>query len=237
MKTNNVVRIGIYIGVIAVFAVAAQVKKASIMDSRQQVSVSIPNQVSEFGQPVDVEMMRRSQLADVHRVTLDLSSVKNKTAITYLSQKELDLVKVGQMIQHPHSEEIIGQLKSIASSPEISTALYPATIKFKEKIELDNPVVDIVVTNLKSTLSVPIEALNRSTGNNSVEVWVVGDDQKANPRKVSLGLHTAHRVEIKEGLSVGDKVVVNGYKYLSPNQKARVRNCEKCDLTNQEVAQ
>ena len=237
MKANNMLRVGLYIGLIAVFAVAAQIKKSSIMEARQQVSVSIPNQVAEFGQPVDVEVLKRSQLVDVHRVSLDSSSIKNDSAITYFSQKELNLVRAGQKVLHPHTEKVIGELKSISSSPDIATALYPAKIKFTESIELDNPVVDIVVTNLKNTLSVPVEALNRAAGNDTVEVWVVGEDQKANPRKVSLGLHTAHRVEIKQGLSAGDKVVVNGYKYLSPNQKARVRNCENCNDNAQEVAQ
>lgn len=237
MKANNILRVGLYVGVIAVFAVAAQIKKASIMEARQKVSVSIPNQVAEYGQPVDVEMLKRSRLVNVHRVSLEPSSIKNNSATTYLTQKELGIVRVGQKVLHPHSEKPIGKLTSIASSPEITTALYPAKIKFTEKIELDNPVVDIIVTNLKDTLSVPVEALNRAAGNNSVEVWTVGEDQKASPKKVSLGLHTAHRVEIKEGLSVGDKVVVNGYKYLSPNQKARVRNCENCNENIQEVNQ
>ena len=77
MKANNILRVGLYIGLIAVFAVAAQIKKSSIMEARQQVSVSIPNQVAEFGQPVDVEVLKRSQLVDVHRVSLDSSSIKS----------------------------------------------------------------------------------------------------------------------------------------------------------------
>ena len=47
-------------------------------------------------------------------------------------------------------------------------------------------------------------------------VWVVGADQKAAQRAVTLGASAANNVAVTKGLAAGDRVVVDGILKVQP---------------------
>lgn len=48
-------------------------------------------------------------------------------------------------------------------------------------------------------------------------VWVIDENNKAQRREVTLGTLIGNQVVITKGLSVGDKVVTDGYQYIGPD--------------------
>jgi RND family efflux transporter MFP subunit len=73
---------------------------------------------------------------------------------------------------------------------------------------------------LGNQLLVPVSAVMTPAGRGPV-VWVVGPDQKVNPRPVKVGAVTGSRIEIVEGLQPGDRIVVAGVTQLREGQKVR----------------
>jgi RND family efflux transporter MFP subunit len=51
------------------------------------------------------------------------------------------------------------------------------------------------------------------------EVFVAGGDNRAALREIELGLSLGEQIEIREGLAVGDQLIVTGGQYLKPGDK------------------
>jgi multidrug efflux pump subunit AcrA (membrane-fusion protein) len=71
--------------------------------------------------------------------------------------------------------------------------------------------VEIVAEDKPAALSVPTEAV--LTEEDETYVMVVAAD-KAQKRKVALGLKTPKQIEITSGLKAGDQVIVKGQRGL-----------------------
>jgi membrane fusion protein (multidrug efflux system) len=51
------------------------------------------------------------------------------------------------------------------------------------------------------------------------EVFIAGSDNRAILRQIKLGLSSGEKIEVREGLSVGDQLVVTGGQFLKPGDK------------------
>jgi len=51
------------------------------------------------------------------------------------------------------------------------------------------------------------------------EVFIAGSDNRAILRQVELGLSSGERIEVREGLSAGDQLIVTGGQFLKPGDK------------------
>ena len=77
-----------------------------------------------------------------------------------------------------------------------------------------------VVTAERSVLVVPERAVLQS-GERTI-VYVLGDDRKAQPRPVELGMRQSGVVEIMAGLAEGDEVITEGVIKMRPGLQVRV---------------
>ncbi|WP_339493115.1 macrolide transporter subunit MacA [Pseudomonas sp. EA_15y_Pfl2_R67] len=68
--------------------------------------------------------------------------------------------------------------------------------------------VRIVLDKAKDVLTVPVAALGGKNQDGSYVVRVLDAEGKAQPRNVRMGINNNVRVEIKDGLAEGDKVVI-----------------------------
>ncbi|WP_414619325.1 efflux RND transporter periplasmic adaptor subunit [Calothrix sp. CCY 0018] len=142
-----------------------------------------------------------------------------------LATLEAGKVKVNQPVRiktiGPNAEEFSGRIKNIhpiATSGDgdgggfrgaSGQAKVPATI------ELDKPSgnlipgsqvsVEIVVEQRKQVVAVNLEALQRE---GEPFVWIKDAQNKAQKRKVTLGLEGATKVEVKSGLKAGEKIIL-----------------------------
>lgn len=69
-------------------------------------------------------------------------------------------------------------------------------------------------------LMVPISAVYREGGGDQI-TWIIGSDMIAKRRPVKIGNASGDRVEIVEGLQVGDRIAIAGVSFLSDGQKVR----------------
>jgi RND family efflux transporter MFP subunit len=76
----------------------------------------------------------------------------------------------------------------------------------------------------EQVLSVPLEAIDRA--GNATRVYLVDDSGAVRIVPVVLGLEDAHRVEIRSGLSEGDRVVVGQRSGLKEGQVVRAKLME-----------
>jgi RND family efflux transporter MFP subunit len=81
--------------------------------------------------------------------------------------------------------------------------------------------VDLTLENRRGVLAVPVPALDIGTDESSGQVVVVTPENRAEVRKVKLGLQTSNKVEIRSGLKEGDLVVVGSRASLQTGQQVR----------------
>ena len=76
----------------------------------------------------------------------------------------------------------------------------------------------------KSTVALPLSAIYAPVGSYD-SVWVVGDDNRVERRKVTLGgLSGSSDVVVTEGVDVGERIVVAGVYKLTEGEEVRVVN-------------
>jgi len=134
-----------------------------------------------------------------------------------------------------------GRVVEIATSGRRDPA--QGTIRFRVKVALDDPdpalrpamtaKVDILTATSEDAVTIPVQAVVKrrlseegeevrgsdAKGIDEVDVVYLIDDDKAIVRKVVMGVSDVLHVEITEGLSVGDEVVIGPYRTLK-NLKA-----------------
>lgn len=109
----------------------------------------------------------------------------------------------------------------------ISTVIDPDTRTVKVRTEVSNPDgrlkpdmfanVEIVTAAHRTAISIPLAAVIEENGK---QVVFVSDGESYKSRDVTLGIRSADRVEVVEGLSEGDKVVVKGNYLLMEQGRA-----------------
>ena len=73
-------------------------------------------------------------------------------------------------------------------------------------------------TEPQGMLTVPVTAVQRQTGG-GLFVWTVGDDSRAHRTAVATASTQGNRIVVSEGLSEGQRIVVEGYQKLSEGTK------------------
>lgn len=68
--------------------------------------------------------------------------------------------------------------------------------------------VNVLLGTAKQALSVPVAALGKRVAPNRYEVRVLGADGKASTRQIVTGLNNNVRVQVREGLAQGERVVI-----------------------------
>ena len=119
---------------------------------------------------------------------------------------------------------------------EIGVLADPLTRTYPVKVTLANPedalkvgmVVDVLLAlnGHAPALGVPREAV-RIDDRGAACVFVIGPDSKAQRRKVEVLGFAAERVALKEGVTVGEQVVVSGTPMLADGSAVRLATTGK----------
>lgn len=81
--------------------------------------------------------------------------------------------------------------------------------------------VQIVTARVADALLIPTQAI--VPGATQSSVWVLGADGIVAPRPIKTGQRLVDRIEVTEGLAVGDQVIVEGLSRMRPGVAAKVQ--------------
>ena len=107
----------------------------------------------------------------------------------------------------------------------------PATRTMDTEVDVPNPSlllipgmyaeVNLTLNRRARVIAVPVPAVDVGSDESSGQVLVVTPENQVEIRKVTLGLQTATKVEIRSGLLAGDMVVIGNRAGLQPGQRVQ----------------
>ena len=119
-----------------------------------------------------------------------------------------------------YKEEV--EINSVSSTADLMTNLYTVSIVLENDGRIKPGMfakVYLRTDEIKDALAVKTEAV-KERGDKNIVFLVDGD--LAVEKEVTTGLDTGAYIEIKSGLTAGDKVVIKGQDYISDGNKIKV---------------
>jgi membrane fusion protein, multidrug efflux system len=151
------------------------------------------------------------------KMYLDINLPENTISEIQLNQKALI---TNYTLEKDTLSGIVGEL-----SPVISTE----TRTFKGKLLIDNPNLllrpgmfvkaDIITASKDSAIVIPKSVI--ISGNRGKTVFIV-ERTNARERRITLGIENQDNVEVTQGLSLNDRLVIKGFETLRNGSKIKV---------------
>jgi len=178
---------------------------------------------TEIRAPIDgvvsERLVKAGNTIEVNAPMFRVTSLEPLVAYLHVPEKEYRLIKPGMPVTL--EVDALAGTNFDAIVARVSPVIDPATGTFKTTIEVSDPTrrlkpgmfarVNIVSDMHAQALQIPRNAIIENGGENSV---FVVDDETAEKRSVVTGYSNHGRVEILEGLSDGERVVVVGHNGL-----------------------
>ncbi|WP_167604769.1 efflux RND transporter periplasmic adaptor subunit [Maribellus sediminis] len=145
-----------------------------------------------------------------------------------LPEKNISEIKIGQealITNYTLTEDtLIGHVTEL--SPVISTE----TRTFAGKLQIENPELklrpgmfikaNIVTAQKDSVIVIPRDVI--LSGSRGKYVFIVGRNSSAEDRRITTGISNQDEVEVVEGLSANDRLIIKGFETLRDNSKVKV---------------
>jgi membrane fusion protein (multidrug efflux system) len=151
------------------------------------------------------------------KMYLDINLPENTLSNIQLNQKAL-------ITNYTIAEDTLSGTVS-----ELSPVISTETRTFKGKLLIDNPELklrpgmfvkaDIITASKDSTIVIPKSII--ISGNRGKAVFVV-DRTNARQRRITIGIENQDNVEVTQGLSVNDRLVIKGYETLRDGSKVKI---------------
>ena len=161
---------------------------------------------------------------------LTLSDLSEYSLRARVDEVEISEIKIGQAAEvkiQAYGDQVlkasvirIGSQAEGSALPEIPVYLQldsMAGISLLPKLTAE---IRIRVGQTGNILSVPLSAIDNADGKS--KVWVIDDENRARLRPVTLGHSNPDRVEITQGLSVGERVCVQPPPHLLNGMKVKL---------------
>lgn len=156
---------------------------------------------------------------------LDLSKVRAKVFLTEKDFVHVDRADPVTVVAEAFPERLLAGFID-----RIDIEADPMTNTFGMEILVDNPAtilkagmsarVSVTARVLKDVILIPQNVIIfRDKG---TEVFVVGDDGRAEARSVKLGRRSGNLIQVTEGLGAGDRLIVKGQNYVKPGERVTV---------------
>lgn len=196
---------------------------------RAEIQLAKMNVIAPFsGIIVDIPYFTEGTLVPSGTELVSLMSYNKMYMEINLPEKNISDINIGQkaiVTNYTINEDTLqGTVSEL--SPVISTE----TRTFKGMIQIDNPELklrpgmfvkaDIVTAHKDSAIVIPKDII--MTGNRGKYVFVVGRNSTAEDRFLTIGLQNQENVEVLEGLSVNDRLIIDGYETLRDRSKVKV---------------
>ncbi|MGQ5524181.1 macrolide transporter subunit MacA [Chitinimonas sp. PSY-7] len=198
----------------------AQIRKAQSERDKAKIDLSFTRILAPMdGEVISIETQEGQTIIAAQQVPVilklaDLSTIRVRAQV---SEADIIRVKSGMdayfTLLGDSEKRIKGQVRSIEPKPEkINNAMFYNTL-----FDVPNPdrhlrvdmtaQVGILEREVRQALVVPLSALGPAAKDGRYPVDVKKADGKLDPRQVRIGLKTATRAEVLEGLKLGELVV------------------------------
>lgn len=145
-----------------------------------------------------------------------------------LPEKNISEVQVGQEVlitNYTISEDTL-----LAHVTELSPVISNETRTFSGKLQVENPDLklrpgmfikaSIITAQKDSVIVIPRDVI--MSGSRGKYVFVVGRNSAADDRRITTGISNENEIEIVEGLSANDRLIIKGFETLRDNSKVKV---------------
>ena len=212
----------------------AQILQAQVTVDTAKVNMGYTRIVAPIDGQVVAIVTQQGQTVNANQSTptiIKLAQTETMTVKTQISEADVTRVKIGQKVYftilgepdkrytatlrsiEPAPDSILTDTTTSTTSSTTSTAIY-----YNGLFDAPNPdgklrismtaQVQIVRADAPGALTIPATALGPRGKDGTYTVRVVGADGQAQPRSIKVGLNTNVSVQVLEGLSEGDKVVI-----------------------------
>ena len=122
-----------------------------------------------------------------------------------------------------NGEKIQGEVTLIPLAADKTTRFFPVEVTFKNKSRKLLPGMYLTAkldAREVTGVTVPTEAIVYGNGVNAV--WIVDNEGKAKRKIVQLGVQTKNDIQITEGISEGDVVMIEGQNRMNDGDKVLI---------------
>ncbi len=155
----------------------------------------------------------------------DISKVEINTSVTeqLINKIKLD-DKVSVMIPSVSEDPISGTITALSPAPAVGSMTYPL------KVTIDNPdtrikpgmTAEVIITAEKNTDAIVIPSNAVMIKGGKTIAAIISPDNKVILREVSVGIDNGTQAQILDGLSAGEKVVVEGQQYIDEDTEVMI---------------
>ncbi len=145
-----------------------------------------------------------------------------------LPEKNISEVTTGQEVMITNytlaEDTLVGRVA------ELSPVISDETRTFAGKLEIDNPELklrpgmfikaNIITAQKDSAIVIPKDVI--MTGSRGKYVFIVGRNSAASDRRITTGIANQDEIEVTEGLSANDRLIIKGFETLRDNSKVKV---------------
>lgn len=145
-----------------------------------------------------------------------------------LPEKNISEVKVGQDVlitSYTLTEDTL-----LAHVTELSPVISNETRTFTGKLQIENPELklrpgmfvkaSIITAQKDSVVVIPRDVI--MSGSRGKYVFVVGRNSAADDRRITTGISNDDEIEVIDGLSPNDRLIIKGFETLRDNSKVKV---------------
>ena len=122
-----------------------------------------------------------------------------------------------------NGEKLQGEVSLIPLAADKTTRFFPVEVTFNNKNKKLLPGMYLTAkldAREVTGVTVPTEAIVYGNGVNAV--WIVDNEGKAKRKIVQLGVHTKNDIQITEGISEGDVVMIEGQNRMNDGDKVLI---------------
>jgi multidrug efflux pump subunit AcrA (membrane-fusion protein) len=196
---------------------------------RYNHSAGIPVVAPESGIVSQPPVTTGQMVADLDTI-VDLIDPANLYVDTSVPVSQLSLVKPGMTatVTTPFRPGVAFPARIAAIMPSFDATSATSSVRTDftgtERLAVAGAPVEVRVetASVPDAIVVPVAALFQDQGIDRYHVFVIGPDGKAHRKDIKVGLRDRDRIQVTEGIKVGDLVVTSGGYALSDGLGVRV---------------
>lgn len=216
--------INIFLGVLvfALLIVAVRLKQQSVTKKNNKEVVTFHSEWEKKGKPVRV--LKIVPLDLEHKLQITITCRDNETFTAHISKDLYDQIRKDSKVLFKINQDIVvGKIQSMSASWDKDTGLYRVDGILPPNLSLSESsyIADVYAATRKKMIKLPQEAVEM-VGDDAYVFLAEGD--KFVKRKVTLLDQDGDYIYIKDGVSFGDFVIINGHRNLKENDYLHVVN-------------